>query len=298
MALFRKKTESNNNMLDDSFIQFIKALDKGEKWAKEKYQDLLDSDDPYLFFKMDQARIIIYSDAAKLGDIDAQYWLGFSLRRTDKQESLKWLIPLAENGDIDAMIAIALGYTEFGGFGDDPSQYRYWYMKAAEAGSSDAQAVIGLQYYIDGNYDKSLKWYNISAKQKNSKGAAGIAKCYSSLKTDLYLNKERINSEELKKMEDEYDLRIENAYIDAANWAVSDTEFEEAFSGLGWFYKNQLMKQYDLDIAKRAAYFFYSSYLCGNDYSLSSFNEINNKYNLQVDTSNIDLWADREELFK
>lgn len=296
MSLFNKLNKKK--LIDQNFIKFVVALDRGEEWAQKKYKELWDRNEPDLLSKMDEARIEIYSDDAKKGNIDAQYWLGFSLRRTNPNEAMKWLIPLANNGDVDAMIALAMGYTEFGGFGDIPEKYRYWYKLAAEAGSAEAQVVIGLQYYIDGEYHEALKWYSEAAKQKHSEGASGVAKCYECFKSSLFLEDSKLSSEEKKNLEKRYNDLIEDSYICAANWAKTEMEYETAFNGLGWFYKGLLYNEPSLDNARRAAYFFYSAYLCGNDYALPQFEEINSKYNLQVDTSDIEGWANKVRLFK
>lgn len=285
------------NKIDTNFINLVKALDNGEEWAARKFDEMWESNDPTLFPRMDKARIEIYSDAARMGDPKAQYWLGLSLRRTDMQESLKWLMPLANHGNIDAMIGIALGYTEFGGFGDNPEQYRYWYMQAAKAGDPEAQATIGLEYTIEQKYDEALKWHKQAAQQRNSKGAAGVAKCYESLRDRLPIDYYFQNAEEQKRLEQEYNNIIENAYIDAANWAQNVDQQSTAFSGLGHFYYRELLSKPDSDCAKRAAYFLYVAYLSGNEYELKWFEEVVSKFNLYVNTADIEGWAAKEGLF-
>lgn len=91
---------------------------------------------------------------------------------------------------------------------------------------------------------------------------------------------------------------IEDAYIAAANSAKNNYEIEEAFGGLGRHYLHLLDSQGDdLDVAKRAAFFLYKSYLAGNKYSLEYFQDVVNKYKLDVDTSDINAWGKREGLY-
>lgn len=302
MGVFSRFTNRSRqqNVQNEEFVNLIRALDNEEEWAINRINELWNSNEPTLVSQMNAARIQIYGAAARAGDPKAQYWMGISLRETDMQGSLKWLIPLANQGNIDAMIGIALGYTEFGGYGENSQQYRYWYMKAAEAGDADAQATIGLEYTIDQNYEEALKWYSKAAEQGYAEGSIGVAKCLEHRRASLIFNSDFSDFEKRKAEEKRLSQIIEEAYIDAVNTARKREHVRKAFSELGHFYERLLISEgEDLDIAKRAAYFLYNAYLIDSDfeYELKSFNDIVNKYGICVDTNDIEGWADREGLF-
>ena len=275
----------------------MRANDNHEPWAKDIIQEMWNSNDPSLIPRMDAARIRIYEKAAYGGDKKAQYWMGVSLRGTDMEESLRWLTLLADQGNVDAMTAIAIGYTEYGGYGEDREQYKYWYKRAAEAGDGDSQAALGLEYRCDENFDEAFKWYKMAAEQKNPKGLLGLAQIYE-WKRDKLSIENRYTPEERRKAESKFNDIIENLYVEAANRARDKDEICEACSRLGHFYKNILICESPTQqIAKLAAYFLYSAYLYGNEHELRWFQEIVNNYNITVDTNDIEAWADRERLF-
>lgn len=282
----------------DDFVDLIRALDNKEEWAIKQFGEMWKSNDPTLFSQMNEARIKIYNSAARQGDPKAQYWMGMSLMATDKQASLGWLVPLANQGNIDAMTSIALGYTEYGGFGDNPDEYRYWYMKAAEAGDADAQATIGLEYLVEQNYEEALNWYIKSADQGYAKGLIGVSKCLEHKRINLSLDPAYADAQARQQEEQRLDDIIEDTYIDAVNAARKEDELGEAFSGLGHFYMQSLIvKGQNSDIAKRAAYFLYKAYLIGNDYELQHFNNVVSENKLHIDINDIEEWAEREGLF-
>ena len=145
MGILSRFVKQNDRVSAD-FVNIVRANDNHEPWAKDIIQEMWNSNDPSLIPRMDAARIRIYEKAAYGGDKKAQYWMGVSLRGTDMEESLRWLTLLADQGNVDAMTAIAIGYTEYGGYGEDREQYKYWYKRAAEAGDGDSQAALGLEY--------------------------------------------------------------------------------------------------------------------------------------------------------
>lgn len=297
LSRFINRGEQQSQQEDD-FVDLIRALDNKEEWAKKQIGEMWRRNDPTLFSRMNEARIKIYASAAQQGDPKAQYWMGMSLSATDKQASLGWLVPLANQGNIEAMTAIALGYTEYGGYGDNKDEYRYWYMKAAEAGDADAQATIGLEYLIEQNYEEALNWYIKSADQGYAKGLIGVSKCLEHKRDNLSFDP--IYSEPQARQQEEQRLNdiIEDTYIDAVNAARKEDELGEAFNGLGHFYMRSLIVEgQNPDIAKRAAYFLYKAYLLGNDFALQCFNEVVSENKLYVDINDIEEWAEKERLF-
>ena len=156
MGLFKKSSVSKD------FVNLVRAYDNGEEWAKKALNDLwhankVGSSD------VDEARIIIHEKAAMQGDKRAQYLYGMSLRHADPQQSLKLLLGLAHQGDVEAMKAIAGGYTDYGGYGDNEQQFLYWMMAAANLGDAEAQYRVGLQLGVF--EDKAWEWFVKAAKQ-------------------------------------------------------------------------------------------------------------------------------------
>lgn len=208
-----------------------------------------------------------------------------------------YLLPLAESGYVEAMKIIALAYTEYGGFGDDPVQYRYWYQKAAEQGDADAQATIGLEYTCEQQYEEALKWYRLAAAQGNCKGYLGVAKSLESI-VNKTIYEQRLFGNQIKAVHQQYENEIEDMYIAAANSARTIDEAKDVFVGLGQFYLGQsYLYPGDSEIVKRAAFFFFKAYECGADYCLDAFSNLVREHHLAVDTNDIERWANEEHLF-
>lgn len=283
--------------VDQSFVNMVRANDNGERWAQDQFDRMWDNDEPYFLTKVSAARIQIYERAAQNGDIAAQHRLGVAWEIFDKKEALKWLLPLAENGHVEAMKSIALAYTEYGGFGDDPVQYRYWYQKAAEQGDADAQATMGLEYTCENQYEEALKWYRMAAEQGNCAGYLGVAKSLNSI-VDKIIFEQKLFGEQRKAVKQQYENEIEDMYIAAANSARTMNEAQGAFGGLGQFYRSQSYDYPgDSEIVKRAAFFFFKAYECGADYCLDAFSNLVREHHLAVDTNDIEHWANEEHLF-
>lgn len=283
--------------VDQSFVNMVRANDNGERWAQDQFNRMWDDDEPFFYARVCAARIQIYERAAQNGDIDAQHRLGFAWEIFDKKEALKWLLPLAESGHVEAMKSIASGYTKYGGFGDDPVQYRYWYQKAAEQGDADAQATMGLEYTCEQQYEEALKWYRLAAAQGNCKGYLGVAKSLNSI-VDKTIYEQILLGNPIKGVKQQYENEIEDMYIAAANSAKTMDEAQDAFWSLGQFYLGQsYLYPGDSEIVKRAAFFFYKAYECGSDYCLDEFSNLVREHHLAVDTNDIERWADEEHLF-
>lgn len=299
MGILSRFVKQNARVSAD-FINIVRALDNHEPWAEEAIQEMWNSNDTSLVPRMDAARIQIYEKAAYGGDRKAQYWMGVSLRGTDMAESLRWLTQLADQGNVDAMKAIAIGYTPYGGYGENEAQYKYWYKRAAEAGDGDSQAALGLECICEEDFEEAYKWYKMAAEQKNPKGLLGLAQLYERKRSLLSMENTYPLTERRKDERDEsrFDDIIENLYVEAANRARDRNEMCEACSKLGHFYKRLLIcKSPAQHIAKLAAYFLYSAYLYGNENELRWFQEVVNHYNITVDTHDIEAWADSERLF-
>lgn len=274
-----------NKSGDNEFVKIVRAMDNNEEWAQKKMQEIWSNstNEEELISRIDNARIEIYKNAAYQGDTKAQYWLGTTLGGINNEESLRLLKNLAEKGDIAAMKSIALGYTEYGGYGQDDDQYLYWNLMAAKKGDAEAQSTVGLEYMCRKNINEAYKWYSKAAEQDNSRGYLGIGECY-----------ERMNN-----CNDPHVIEMqEQAFLDAYRTAKTADDLQNASWKLGCLYASEYKGVY---IPERAAYFFYLAYHNGNQNSYIKFVEIVNQNHLDIDIENVDMnymeeWADKRQI--
>jgi TPR repeat protein len=119
-----------------------------------------------------------YRKAAELGDVQAQYDLGFMLceyRITDKgfeapdyydpEEALKWLKKSAMQGNVDAQSYLGYAYDRIPIFDHDENESLKWFLKAAEQGDYQSIAAVADKFFEKKNYTEAFKWYRKSAEQ-------------------------------------------------------------------------------------------------------------------------------------
>lgn len=272
---------------EDDFVRIVRALDDGEEWAQEQIDSMWRNNYPDLFINMSKARVQIYSDAAREGDVKAQYWLGLSLGDLGKKdESLRWLSKLADNGDIDAIKAIANGYTQFGGYGENEEEYLRWMLKAAEAGDAEAQYFVGMEYMGQGKKKEGMHWYCKAAGQKHSAACRNIGQ---ELENDLIMNLLKIEYDKKKHMCE----KIEIAYLDAVNYATTRENYSMACNVLANFYVRDIGIDFVLN-PERAAFFYYQAHISDNyPQAYEKFDEIRGKYNISVDIQDIEGWKSK-----
>ncbi len=77
-----------------------------------------------------------------------------------------WL-PLAEQGNAQAQVAIALMYMMSYGVQPDEAQAVRWFRKAADQGDARAQYMLGMMYYrgdgVEPNSEAALRWFERAA---------------------------------------------------------------------------------------------------------------------------------------
>lgn len=284
-------SDVNSKDEDKHFIDLIRALDNGEDWAKKTISQMWNDDTPDLLYRMQKARIVIYKDAALKGDENAQYWYGQSLQGINNDESKRILMKLAKKGNVKAMEAIALAYSEHGGYENNREESIKWRTKAAEAGDADSQCAVALDFVIKQDYDKAYYWYQKAAQQNSSEGFCGLAKCYEQHRMELYgqgFKPEDVQIVELNKM-------IEDAYFNAYDYVDSEYREEAVAQGLARLYYSvaDIQKNRDVDRfnIKSSIYYYMISYQCGNPYSLEKAKKIAAESHVVVDYNNIDRWA-------
>ena len=140
----------------------VEAADRGVPYSQEKLQKAFDAG--LTADEHNELRRKVYLPKARSGDPFAQYWMGFlsSMVDRDPKEAVYWLERSANQGNVDAMRHLIMGYSEFCnetdlGYGPvplgyDPEKELFWLKKAANHGdekSIDELRSRGYKYERD-----------------------------------------------------------------------------------------------------------------------------------------------------
>ena len=113
---------------------------------------------------------------AEEGNIDAQYLLGVMYKNgeggdEDFVEAVRWLYAAAEQGSIGAQYNLGIMYSKGMGVIRDEVQAARWFEKAARKGDSRAQNNLGLLYQmgrgVPQDYVAAHLWFNVAASLGN-----------------------------------------------------------------------------------------------------------------------------------
>src|SRR6266436_4656999 len=89
--------------------------------------------------------------------------------RGDYATALRFIRPLAEQGDTSAQYNLGVMYTKGQGVPQNYAEARKWYRMAADQGHPGAQSNLGVIYTmghgIQQDYAEALKWYRMAADQ-------------------------------------------------------------------------------------------------------------------------------------
>lgn len=158
--------------------------------------------------------------------------------------------------------------------------------------SAKEQANLALQYAAKGNRSEADFWYEKAAEQGNSEGLRNRADNKKGLLLKRRLKPENETVEEWAEKNDELYYEAEQDYFSALNTAENDVMYSVTCSSLAHLYA--LFDDIYPDDIERAAYFYYEAYLSGGDnFALENYKEIVNKYQLNVDVSDMGKWAKR-----
>ena len=108
-------------------------------------------------------------DVEAMLDVAMKYYKGDGVTKNDC-ESFNWLLKAAQKGDVVAMIGVAESYYDGIGVEADDEEGFYWMLKAAEAGDIEAMEFVAEDYLFYGEDDDAYKWYS-KAAGKGSKTA-------------------------------------------------------------------------------------------------------------------------------
>lgn len=149
-----------------------------------------------------ELRLSIYRPLAEQGDSTAQWWMGL-LTNHDPGQSCHWYEKAAAQGDVDAMRALAMGYSEFAnddsspstypGFGFHPELELAWLLKAAELGDPKSQCDLAFKYIygdnVEKDIDQAIYWYMEAGNQNYASAFLELGKLYKCPeKTNLQLS--------------------------------------------------------------------------------------------------------------
>ena len=162
---------------------------------------------------------------AKAGDDAAQIILGFAYQLggdfsyqgesviQDHNESFKWYLMAAEQGNPAAQYSIGNSYSLGTGVTQDSKESVNWFRKAAEQGDDFSQAILGFAYFKgDGviqDYKESVKWFRKAAEQGDSMAQTRLGLAY-------YLGGIGV-TQDLKEATKWFRKAAERGYADAQN---------------------------------------------------------------------------------
>ena len=100
--------------------------------------------------------------------IAAQLYRGDGIPK-NLEESFKWSLKAAEQGEPEIQNHIGLCYEKGWGVDINSLKAKEWFEKAANSGSLDGQYNIAIKYYLERgkkeNLEKSIKYAELAAKQ-------------------------------------------------------------------------------------------------------------------------------------
>lgn len=99
------------------------------------------------------------------------------------RDGVAQLLPLAEQGDREAQVALGIMYDHGeGGVAEDDRQAVFWYRKAAEQGHVDAQVQLGTMYVagegVAEDDREAMFWYREAAEKGDVRGQYSLAVVY------------------------------------------------------------------------------------------------------------------------
>ncbi len=104
-------------------------------------------------------------------DLDQEYRKAIeALKRSETQDAIKILKPLAKRGHAGAQFQMGLMYDGLvPGIRKNPRKETQWFKMAAEQGHPDAQLMLGYNYSlgrgVKKNYVQAYKWHSLAATQ-------------------------------------------------------------------------------------------------------------------------------------
>lgn len=105
-----------------------------------------------------------------------------ALNQLDFAKAISELLPVAEQGDVNAQLWVGDLYRLHPGKNRDFTKGALWYKRAATQGSADGQALLATVYFhgqgTDQNYSQAKRWSEKAAKQNSADGNYILATIY------------------------------------------------------------------------------------------------------------------------
>ena len=134
-----------------------------------------------------QSAAVIFTELAKSGYINAQYYLAIMLDsgagvEEDHVQSAMWYMKAASKGHVEAQYNLGIAYAMGEGVAQDMKKSIYWMKKAALNGSINSQYNLGLIYILgDGveiNLEEGILWWKLAAKNGDSTAQYNLGMIY------------------------------------------------------------------------------------------------------------------------
>ena len=285
--IFSERSDARECIGND-FLRLIAAWDNDEEWAKERLAEYWKNPVPDLADRIDQARLVVHEHGAWQGNPRDMLFYGITV--TDFNTKMTMLLPLAEQGNIDAILSIArefsLGECSQCGTPVNEKEAFKWYLKAANLGDASAQLQVALEYETKQNYAEAFEWYTRAAKQQSAPGYCGMARYYEA----MYMNADNLDKNELlnKKIE---------CYETAYRYVNSEEEESQVAFGMAGTYRQMSYYGNETEaiwFAKLAIFYYWAAYDCGHKGALKFAKEIAAERNIYVDFDNMTRWAQAE----
>lgn len=128
-----------------------------------------------------------YRKAAELGDVEAQFMLGWSYSKgvgvtKNTKVACEWFRKAAEQGDVESQYCLGLMYEIGDGVAQDTKTSISWYRKAAEQGDARTQYILGVRYVkgegVPKDYKVACDWYLKAAEQGYAKAQYSLGLKY------------------------------------------------------------------------------------------------------------------------
>lgn len=155
----------------------VEAADRGVPYSQEKLQKAFDAG--LTADEHNELRRKVYLPKARSGDPFAQYWMGFlsSMVDRDPKQTVYWLERSANQGNVDAMRLLFMGYNwgcnehrnelSYVPFGYDPEKELFWLKRAADHGDEIAISELRSRGYKYERDEEQIAFLNHVADLKS-----------------------------------------------------------------------------------------------------------------------------------
>lgn len=206
-------------------------------------------------------RYAAHKKRAENGFADSQYFYAVLNERSNKDESEKYYILAAEQGFVSAVTRLMYAYADDGAggvFEKNPDKELYWTKRGAELGNLSAMVKLARDYFLGEIVEKDAieqeRWLRKAADLGSAEACIELSR----------LMKYAQNVQE--------QIQLLRRAVSLAGESNDKDAFESACMSLGYKYKP--MENNPNSDAKKSTYFFFLSYVLGNDYSKNASEDI------------------------